>query len=88
MAFSTTASKLQKASGGAKSIFTFETADAIATVVGSGYFNAATDNLKKWDIIHVIATTGGTPTFDSIFVTSATGAATVTTSALEGVTAS
>jgi hypothetical protein len=60
-------------------------ADAIATVTGSGYFNAYTTNLRKGDIILVVGNSQAS--IDSIIVTSATGAATVTTSATEGVTA-
>jgi hypothetical protein len=80
--------KLVKMAGASKQVFTYETADSISTVTASGYFNGVTDWLRQFDIIMVIATTGGTATFDNVFVTSATGAATVTTSALEGVTAS
>jgi hypothetical protein len=79
--------KLVKMAGAAKQVFTYETADAIGTVTGSGYFNAVTDWLRQFDVIIVISSTGGTPTIDNVFVTSATGAATVTTSATEGVTA-
>jgi hypothetical protein len=79
--------KLVKMAGASKQIFTYETADTISTVTASGYFNNVTDWLRQFDIIMVVATTGGTPTFDNIFVTSTTGAATVTTSATEGVTA-
>lgn len=81
------ATKLVKMAGAAKQVFTYESADTIATITASGYFNAVTDWLRQFDIIHVIANTGATPTFDNIFVTSASGAATVTTSATEGVTA-
>ena len=51
--------------------------DAIATVVGSGYFNTITNRLKNGDIIIVSDT--NVPTIDVFAVTSATGAATVTT---------
>lgn len=77
----------QKVSGGAQSVFTYNTPDAIASVTGSGYFNNVAAQLKQFDIIMVVGTTGGTPTIDMIFVTSADFATTVTTSATEGVTA-
>jgi len=60
-------------------------ADAIATVVASGYFNNATDMLKQDDIILVIGATR--TTIDVIYVNSATGATTVTTIGAEGITA-
>lgn len=68
----------------------YRTTDAIGGaggVTSSGYFNALTDQLRRHDIILVVASTGGTPTVDVVCVTSATGAATVTTTATEGVTA-
>lgn len=80
--------KMQAVAGaGLSRIFTYQTADAIATVTASGYFNSKFAELKQFDIIHVIGSTGSTPTIDTVFVTSATAAATVTTSATEGVTA-
>lgn len=73
---------------GANQIHHYNTPDAIATVTASGYFNAITARLKRWDIIHVVGLTGGATTIDNVIVTSATGAATVTTTAVEGVTTS
>ena len=81
------ATKVQKVAGGAQALFLYNTPDAIATVIASGYFNSITANLKQWDVILVVGVTGGTPTIDAITVTSATGAATVTTTATEGNTA-
>jgi hypothetical protein len=78
------ATKLSKVGGGVQQLFIYNTADAIATVIGSGYFNSVTYQLKQNDIILVVGATGGTRTFDAIAVTSATEAATVTTTALEG----
>jgi len=60
-------------------------ADNAATVTGSGYFNALTDQLRQNDVIIVVGTAGST--VDLVIVTSATGAAVVTTTATEGVTA-
>ena len=68
-----------KVAGGARQIHFYSTADAIADVVASGYFNSATDDLKQNDIILVVGSTGGTRTVDMLVVSSATGAATVTT---------
>lgn len=65
----------------------YKTTDTAATATGSGYFNALTNQLRQHDVIIVVSETGGTPKIDLAFVTSATGAATVTTSATEGVTA-
>jgi len=77
MAF--TRSTLSKVTGGARQIHWYSSADAIATVAGSGYFNDATNDLKQFDIILAVTSTGGTPAVDVLVVTSATGAATVTT---------
>jgi len=60
-------------------------ADTAATVTGSGYFNNVTDRLKNKDVILIVGNSGAS--IDSAIVTSATGAATVTTTAVEGVTA-
>lgn len=78
---------LQKVAGGAQSLFLYQTPDAIATVIGSGYFANAAAQLKQFDVIMVVGTTGGTPTIDNVFVTSSDFNATPTTSATEGVTA-
>ena len=72
---------------GVNQLHHYQSADAVATITGSGYFNTITDRLKQFDVILVVGSTGGTPTVDVAIVTSATGAATVTTSATEGVTA-
>jgi hypothetical protein len=77
MAF--TRSTLSKVTGGARQIHWYSSADAIGTVIGSGYFNDATNDLKQFDIILAVTSTGGTAAVDVLVVTSATGAATVTT---------
>lgn len=79
--------KLEKLAGGLRQRFAYSTADAIGTVTGSGYFNDVTNQLRQYDVIEVVSETGGTPKIDLVFVTSATGAATVTTSGTEGITA-
>lgn len=83
-----TAANLIKLAGAEPALHIYNTADAVATVTGSGYFNDVTNNLKQNDVILCVGSTGGTRTIDVLCVTSATGAATVTTTALEGVTAS
>jgi hypothetical protein len=77
MAFSR--STLSKVTGGARQIHWYSSADAIGTVAGSGYFNDATNDLKQFDIILAVTSTGGVVAVDVLVVTSATGAATVTT---------
>jgi hypothetical protein len=76
--------KLHRAfSGPIPGILTYEAgADAIAAVVASGYFNAASSMLRKADII--LVSSASQAAVDLILVTSATGAATVTTTATEG----
>lgn len=83
-----TAANLQKVAGADQQLWLYNTGDAIATVVASGYFNSVTDNLKQNDVMIVVGVTGGTRTVDVITVSSATAATTVTTTALEGSTAS
>lgn len=73
-------SGLTKIAGGARQLHYFTSADAIATVIASGYFNDATNDLKQFDIILTVTSTGGTAVVDMLTVTSATGASTVTTS--------
>lgn len=61
----------------------YQTTDAYATVSASGYFNSATSYLSKGDRIIVTGVMGGTPEGYDLIVTSATGAATVTTVAIK-----
>lgn len=86
MAF--TAATLVKLAGAEPALHIYTSADAIADVVASGYFDSVTNNLKQNDVILVVSSTGGTRKVDVVAVTSATGASTVTTTATEGVTAS
>ena len=74
-----TSSNLKKIAGGSNSVFLYDSADAIGTIIGSGYFNTATAELKQNDVIIAVGSTGGTRTVDMIVVSSATGATTVTT---------
>lgn len=71
------------AGAGVGKLYIYQTADAIATVTASGYFNNKYAELKQFDVILAVTSTGGTPTIDPLIVTSATGATTVTTSAAE-----
>lgn len=80
------ATKLFKMCGADPALFIYKAgADTVATVTGSGYFNAVTDQLKNGDVIMVVG--NAVASIDAAIVTSASGAATVTTSATEGVTA-
>ena len=72
-------SNLWKVTGGTSSLHVYQSSDTIPTIIASGYFNNVTNNLKQFDVILVVGSTGGTATVDVITVTSATGAATVTT---------
>ncbi len=63
--------------------WTYTTADAIATVVASGYFDARSIELNVRDIIWVVASNGGTETFTAVFVDAITdGVVTTLSSAL------
>jgi len=55
-----------------------ESGDSLATIKGSGYFNSATAVLRNSDSIKIFGSDG----FEIIYVTSASGAATVTTGEL------
>jgi len=61
--------------------WTYTTADAKATVVASGYFDAAaaTLSLKQGDVIWSVDANGGTETFTMVFVDAVSGAGVVTT---------
>lgn len=83
-----TASTLFKIAGANPGLHIYKTADAIGTVTGSGYFNDVTSNLRQYDVIICVSGVGGTVNVDLVTVTSADGAATVTTTAVEGVTTS
>ena len=67
------------AAGSVKSVFHYVSADTVAAVIASGYFNSATKTLRKGDLIMVSGVNGGTPTCSLIVVTSADNAAVVTT---------
>ena len=67
----------RKKGRGGRRIWHYVTTDAIATVTGSGYFNKVASSLTQYDIIQVVDS--NVPTYDTIFVTSASHAATVTT---------
>jgi hypothetical protein len=58
----------QSKAGNAPQIWTYSSADAIATVNTSGYFNDASSLLKVGDIIYVYDS--ATPTMSIVFVLS------------------
>lgn len=53
-----TLQRLGSQNNGSPSVFTYKTADTLATVDGSGYFNGAADLLKVGDMIYAYTTTG------------------------------
>ena len=59
--------------------WTYTTADAKATVVGSGYFNDAAPQLNVGDLIWSVDANGGTETFTLVFVDAISAANVVTT---------
>ena len=66
--------------GAGNTIYIYTSADAIATVVGSGYFNGTfAPVLNKGDTIIAVTSNTGTIAVDVLVVSSASGAATVTT---------
>lgn len=74
-----TKSNLFKVAGANPGVWIYKSTDAVATIAASGYFNDATNELKQHDVILAVGSTGGTATVDVLVVTSADGAATVTT---------
>jgi hypothetical protein len=60
-------------SGVSPSVHTYSTADAIADVNTSGYFNALASLLRVGDIIFCFTSTGGTPAMTIVWVNSNTG---------------
>ena len=82
MAYATDNPIKKIAEAGGNSVFFYIDGDAIGTITGSDYFNLATNELKKGDIIIVTSGVGGTIAADVIVVNSASGAASVTTVAL------
>lgn len=80
------AANLERIGGGTNGLFILNAvADTAATVTGSGYFNAVTNRLRQGDVILIVGNSAAS--IDVAIVTSATDAATVTTTAVEGVTA-
>jgi len=68
--------------GAVNSLWYYTDGDATSAIVGSGYFNLAFAEVKKGDMILVCATNAGTAESDVLIVSSASGAATVTTTKL------
>jgi hypothetical protein len=66
------------ASGNVKSDWIYASADSLAAILASGYFNAATKRLNQGDIIRIVSGIGGTLEVETAVVTSAKGADTVT----------
>lgn len=80
------AAKLFKIGGAEPALFIYHAgADTVATATASGYFNNVTDQLHQGDVIMIVGNSFAS--IDNAIVTSASGATTVTTSAVEGVTA-
>jgi hypothetical protein len=70
-------SRIAHANG--NNVWIYKTTDAIAAVAAADYFNAMTKEIFQFDIIIVVSSTGAAPAVDVLTVTSASGAASVTT---------
>ena len=72
MAFSATGWATVGASkrGNAPSVYTYSTADAIADINTSGYFNTLANSLSVGDLIYCFSSTGGTPAAHLVWVVS------------------
>ena len=57
-------------SGNAVSLYAYSTADTIATVNTSGYFNDLSDTLQVGDVILCRTSTGGTQALSLVYVAS------------------
>jgi|OM-RGC.v1.033825357 hypothetical protein len=75
MAFDAT--EMKRIAGASESFYTYRTADAIATVGASGYFNNHADSIRYGDIIKAFDTNNNT--LGELVVTSANLATPVTT---------
>jgi hypothetical protein len=71
------------AAGASRSIFLYAapSPDSVANCLAAGYFNLATKTLRKGDLIVISAFNGAASTCSLCTVTSADGAAAVTTAA-------
>jgi hypothetical protein len=72
------ATDMNRLQAGTMGIWAYKSADALATIVASGYFNNHTLFMKKGDQILITAVLTGSVVRDSAVVTSADNAATVT----------
>lgn len=70
------------APGNRVGLYSYATADTLATVAAANYFNSAAAILKVGDIICVTAGIGGTPAMEHYIVSANTG--TVVTITVEG----
>ena len=59
--------------GNAPSLYAYSTADTIADVNTSGYFDTLSDNLSVGDVILVRSSTGGTQALTLVYVASNSG---------------
>jgi hypothetical protein len=59
--------------GNAPSLYAYSTADAIADVNTSGYFNTIASILRVGDVIFCYTSSGGTPAMSIVWVNSNTG---------------
>lgn len=73
---------VNRIANGSMKVFAYKSADAIGTIVASGYFDDIYAELSQGDMILVASGVGGTEAADVLVVSSATGATTVTTAAL------
>ena len=73
------ADKFRTMHGGGKQLHYYSSTDVIATIVASGYFNLITNRLHQGDAIHVASGANEVAALDTLVVSSATGAAVVTT---------
>ena len=60
--------KLFTVSAGAAQLHIYQGADALATIIASGYFNSLTNRLKKNDVILCVGTANGAQTIDVLVV--------------------
>ena len=73
------ATNLFKVGGANPGLWIYHSTDAISTIVGTNYFGDSTNSLKQNDVVLAVGKTGGTRTMDVLVISSATGAASVTT---------
>ena len=72
------ATNMNRIQAGTVTLWIYRSTDAVATVIGSAYFDLYVNDLRENDVIMIVGSTGGTQTVDVAVVSSADNATPVT----------